>query len=80
MAGMARAVYLQACATHCQCLQSCMGEDNSDDEDEDDAEQTFKYLLSYSRLCPSTAGSSPPSESSNILFFVILVHTATCLM
>ena len=36
----------------------------------------FYSVLFYSRLCPSTTGSSPPLESSIFLSFVILVHTA----
>ena len=35
-------------------------------------------FLFYSRLCPSTAGSSPPPEPSIFLSLVILVHTVPC--
>ena len=37
-----------------------------------------QQLLFYSRLCPSTAGSSPPPVLQLSLSLAILVHTAPC--
>ena len=42
------------------------------------AEGVFYSVLFYSRLCPSTAGSSPPPVLQLSLSFAILVYTAPC--